>query len=103
MNIKNINSNVYRKYINSGSANVNCSQKIFSLSGQKTGIKKDSLSFSSEAALLRSNSKAVKEYASEIMSPASDERINELRRKIKGGEYNVGSKEIADSILNRYV
>lgn len=101
MNIKNVD-NVYRQYINSGSAYAGTS-KVFKLNGKNTGIKQDSLSFSSEAALLRSNAKTVREYASDITAGESDERINALRRKIQNGEYNVEAKQVADSILNRYV
>lgn len=102
MNIKNVN-NVYGQYINPGSARGKISSKSFIANGVKPGVKQDSLSFSSEAALIRNNAAAVRRCASEITSGASDERINTLRQQIQSGEYNVDAKKVANSILDRYV
>lgn len=102
MNIKNVN-NVYKQYINPGSARGKLFSKSFIANETKPGVKQDSLSFSSEAALIRNNAKTARRYASEITSDASEERINTLRQQIRNGEYNVDAKKVADSILNRYV
>lgn len=102
MNIKKVDSNVYRQYVNSSAPYGSFAQKLFGSNG-KISAKQDSLSFSSEAALLRSSSKNIKEYAAGITSRASDERINELRRRIQNGDYTVDPEKVADSILDRYV
>lgn len=99
----NINTNVYKQYINSGSKYSKAVQKSFSIPMRKTGIKQDSLSFSAEASLLKESSGAVKSCASQIAKPESDERIDSLRRRIKNGEYNVSATQIADSILDRWI
>lgn len=102
MNIKNIN-NIYGQYVNSGGVSGRYFSKTFSVKEKKAGVKQDSLSFSSEAALIRNNAKTVREYASEITSNVSEERIDALRRKIQNGEYKVDSEQVANSILDRYV
>lgn len=99
----NINTNVYKQYINSGSGYGRKIQKTFGTESRKSGIKQDSLSFSAEAALLKDNVKTVKSYASQITQPESEERIDALRQKIRNGEYNVSAQQVADKILNRWI
>lgn len=100
----NINTNVYKQYVNSKKTYSNYSQPVFSLEGvKKTSTKKDSFSFSAQAALIKETSKTVKSYAADIAEPASDERIESLKAQIKNGEYNVSSEQVADSILNRWI
>lgn len=99
----NINTNIYKQYINSGGSYNKCTQNTFSIHGKKTEIKQDSLSFSAEASLLRANGKVIKESAADIVKPASDERINSLKQQIASGEYNVSANNVADSILNRWI
>lgn len=99
----NINTNVYKQYINSGSSYGRTVQKTFGTSSSKSVIKQDSLSFSAEAALIKDNVKTVKNYAAQITKPASDERIDSLRQKIRNGEYNVSAQQVADKILNRWI
>lgn len=99
----NINTNVYKQYINSGSSYGKTVQKTFGANGGRSVIKQDSLSFSAEAALIKDNAKTVKSYAAQITEPASEERIDSLRQKIRNGEYNVSAQQVADKILNRWV
>lgn len=99
----NINTNVYKQYINSGGSYGRAVQKNVETRSRKSGFKQDSLTFSAEAALLKDNVKTVKSYASQITQPESDERIDVLRQKIKNGEYNVSAQQVADTILNRWI
>ncbi len=100
----NINTNVYKQYINSKKTYGNYSQSVFSLeSTKKSDVKKDSLSFSAEAALIKETSRTVKGYAADIAKPASDARIQSLREQIKNGEYNISANQVAESILNRWI
>lgn len=101
MNMK-IGTNVYKQYISSGSGSRIVSRAAEN-SFSKSPIKQDSLSFSAEAALIKESAKTVKSYVSQISKPASDERINALRGKIKNGEYSVSAQQLADSILNRRI
>lgn len=100
----NINTNVYKQYINSRKAYGNYTQQVFSLNGtRKNEVKQDSFSLSAEAALIKESNKTVKNCASDIVKPASDERIQSLRERIINGEYNVSAQQVADSILNRWI
>ena len=100
----NINTNIYKQYINSGSGYGRTVQKTFGVTpGSKTVMKQDSLSFSAEAALIKDNVKTVKNYTAQVTKPASEERIDDLRQKIRNGEYNVSAQQVADKILNRWI
>lgn len=99
----NINTNIYKQYINSGGSYSNHTQKNFSVQEKKSEIKQDSLLFSAEASLLKDNIKAVKNCAADIAGPASEERIAALKNRIKNGEYNISAQQVADSILNRWI
>lgn len=99
----NINTNIYKQYVNSGGSYDKSISKKFSTNEKKSEIKQDSLSFSTEASLLRDNMKIVKEYAADITKPASDECINNLKQKIENGEYNVSAQQVAESILNSWI
>jgi flagellar biosynthesis anti-sigma factor FlgM len=96
----NINTNVYKQYVNSGRARA-CQK--FSLGGAEkaVSVKKDSFSLSPEASALKECSRAVKKAASEITSSASEDRISSLKSRIADGSYNVSSTKIADAILDR--
>ena len=59
----NINTNIYKQYINSGGSYSNHTQKNFSVHEKKSEKKQDSLYFSSEAAFLKDNIKAIKSCA----------------------------------------
>ena len=98
----NINTNVYKQYVKSGSARV---PRNYSYSGtEKASVsKKDSFSLSSEASMFRECGKIIKSAVAEITSPASEDRINALRQQIKNGSYNISSGQVADAILDRIV
>lgn len=102
MNMK-IGTNVYKQYIASGSSGNRIASKIIGGSCNRSAIKQDSLSFSAEAALLKESAKTVRSYAAQISNPASDDRINALKEKIKNGEYSISAQQVADSILNRRI
>ena len=99
----NINTNVYKQYINAGSSCRRPVMKTSGTAGSKSVVKQDSLSFSAEAALIKDNVKTVKNYAAQITEPASEERIDSLKEKIRNGEYNVSAQQVADKILNRWI
>lgn len=103
LSLMNINTNIYKQYINSGGSYGRTVQKTFGAGSGKSVIKQDSLSFSAEAALIKDNVKTVKNYAAQITSPASEERIGALQEQIRNGEYNVSAQQVADKILNRWV
>lgn len=98
----NINTNVYKQYVNSGSAR-KCSEFSLGNAGKtvSTSSKKDSFSLSPEASVLKECSKAVKNSAAEITSSVGEERISYLKKHIADGTYNVSSERIADAILDR--
>lgn len=79
----NINTNIYKQYINSGGSYSNHTQKNFSVHEKKSEKKQDSLYFSSEAAFLKDNIKAIKSCAADIVGLASEERISAIRKASK--------------------
>ena len=99
----NINTNIYKQYINSGGSYSNHTQKNFSVHEKKSEKKRDSLYFSSEAAFLKDNIKAIKSCAADIVGLASEERISAIKKSVKNGEYNISAQQVADSILNRWI
>ena len=70
---------------------------------KKIRKKQDSLYFSSEAAFLKDNIKAIKSCAADIVGLASEERISAIKKSVKNGEYNISAQQVADSILNRWI
>ncbi len=99
----NINTNVYKQYVKSGSSSRRCHNYTYSTGEKASAVKTDSLSFSSEASMFKECGKVIKSAVAEITSPASEDRINSLRQQIKNGTYNVSSDMIADAILDRVV
>lgn len=98
----NINTNIYKQYVKSGSAPV---PRSYNYSGtEKASVsKKDSFSLSSEASMFRECGKVIKSAVSEITSSASDDRIASLRQQIQNGSYNISSSQVADAILDRII
>lgn len=99
----NINTNIYKQYVNSGRNYGRATDKVFTINGKKSVSKQDSLSFSAEAALIKDNTKTVRSYASEITASEPEARIESLRNSIRNGEYNVSAQQVADAILDRWI
>ena len=98
-----INKNIYKQYINSGGSYSKHTQKNFSVHEKKSEKKQDSLYFSSEAAYLKDNIKAIRNCAADIVGLAAEERISAIKKSVKYGEYNISAQQVTDSILNRWI
>ena len=100
----NINTNIYKQYIKSGTSCGRMNFNSFSGSGKVSASgKKDSFSLSSEASMFMECGKTIKSAVGSITASASDERIASLKEQISSGNYYVSSGQIADAILDRLV
>lgn len=96
----NINTNVYKQYVKSGSTRK--APELFYSGVEKAEARKtDSFSLSSNASMFRECGRVIKSAVAEASSPAPDERINAIRQKIQDGSYSVSAGQVADAILGR--
>ncbi|MGN0620323.1 MAG: flagellar biosynthesis anti-sigma factor FlgM [Porcipelethomonas sp.] len=101
----NVNTNVYKQYIDSGRSYQKKGPSFASVL-EKTASgtnKKDLFSLSSAASVFKENGREIKKAAEEISAPASEEKINDIRQRIRSGSYKVSSSQVADSILSRWI
>ena len=99
----NINTNVYKQYIKSGSSKRCCGNYSYTPAEKAAAAKTDCFSLSSEASMFRECGKVIKSSVAEITAPASENRINSLRQQIQSGTYSISAENIADAILERVV